>query len=67
MTTDKRGRGAKRPSLICHGLIEHQLASAVNHIVRDPTAFNHSDVEYSLMICVLRKQGKVLRAAMWAT
>jgi FAD/FMN-containing dehydrogenase len=40
---------AKRPSPICHGLIEHQLGGAVSRIGRDATAFNHRDVEYSFM------------------
>jgi hypothetical protein len=40
---------AKRPTLLCHGLIEHQLGGAVSRIDRDATAFNFRDVEYSFM------------------
>jgi len=38
---------AKRPSPICHGLIEHQLGGAVRRVDRDATAFGYRDVEYS--------------------
>jgi len=40
---------AKRPTPMCHGLIEHQLGGAVSRIDRDATAFNFRDVEYSFM------------------
>src|SRR5438128_9540154 len=40
---------AKRPSPICHGLIEHQLGGAVRRVDRDATAFGYRDVEYSFM------------------
>jgi len=40
---------AKRPSPMCHGLIEHQLGGAVRRTDRETTAFNHRDVEYSFM------------------
>jgi FAD/FMN-containing dehydrogenase len=40
---------AKRPTQMCHGLIEHQLGGAVSRIDRDATAFNFRDVEYSFM------------------
>jgi FAD/FMN-containing dehydrogenase len=40
---------AKRPTSMCHGLIEHQLGGAVSRIDRDATAFNFRDVEYSFM------------------
>lgn len=40
---------AKRPSPICHGLIEHQLGGAVSRVDREATAFNHRDVQYSFM------------------
>jgi hypothetical protein len=40
---------AKRPSPMCHGLIEHQLGGAVSRIDPDATAFNHRNVEYSFM------------------
>jgi FAD binding domain/Berberine and berberine like len=40
---------ARRPTSMCHGLIEHQLGGAVSRIDRDATAFNFRDVEYSFM------------------
>jgi len=40
---------AKRPSPMCHGLIEHQLGGAVSRVDREATAFNHRDVQYSFM------------------
>ncbi len=40
---------AKRPSPICHGLIEHQLGDAVRRVDRDATAFGYRDVEYSFV------------------
>lgn len=40
---------AKRPSPMCHGLIEHQLGGAVSRISHEATAFNHRDVQYSFM------------------
>src|ERR1700730_6888864 len=38
---------SKRPSPMCHGLIEHQLGGAVSRVDREATAFNHRDVQYS--------------------
>jgi FAD/FMN-containing dehydrogenase len=38
---------ARRPSPICHGLIEHQLGGAVRRVDRNATAFGHRDAEYS--------------------
>ena len=40
---------AKRPTRMCHGLIEHQLGGAVRRIDRDATAFGQRDAEYSFM------------------
>src|SRR2546428_4479918 len=40
---------AKRPSPICHGLIEHQLGGAVSRVDRAATAFGYRDAEYSFM------------------
>jgi FAD/FMN-containing dehydrogenase len=40
---------AKRPSPMCHGLIEHQLGGAVSRVDCEATAFNHRDVQYSFM------------------
>ncbi len=39
----------KRPTPICHGIIEHQLGGAVTRADREATAFAHRDVEYSFM------------------
>ena len=43
------GYCAKRPSPMCHGLIECQLGGAVRHVGREETAFDHHDLEYSFM------------------
>jgi len=40
---------AKRPSSMCHVVIEHQLGGAVGRIDRDATAFNHRDAQYSFL------------------
>ena len=40
---------AKRPSPMCHGLIEHQLGGAVKRVDREATAFGQRDAEYSFM------------------
>jgi FAD/FMN-containing dehydrogenase len=40
---------AKRPTPMCHGLIEHQLGGAVRRVERDATAFGQRDAEYSFM------------------
>jgi FAD/FMN-containing dehydrogenase len=39
----------RRPTPICHGLIEHQLGGAVSRVPRGATAFPHRDVQYSFM------------------
>jgi len=39
----------RRPTPICHGIIEHQLGGAVRRADREATAFAHRDVEYSFM------------------
>jgi FAD/FMN-containing dehydrogenase len=39
----------RRPTPICHGIIEHQLGGAVRRADRRATAFAHRDVEYSFM------------------
>ena len=39
----------KRPTPLCHGLIEHQLGGAVRRIDRNATAFGQRDAEYSFM------------------
>jgi FAD/FMN-containing dehydrogenase len=51
---------SKRPTPICHGLIEHQLGGAVSRADRDATAFVHRDVEYSFMalgVCTAPAEG----------
>ena len=40
---------AKRPTPMCHGIIEHQLGGAVRRVDRDATAFGQRDAEYSFM------------------
>jgi FAD/FMN-containing dehydrogenase len=40
---------AKRPTPICHAVIEHQLGGAVKRADREVTAFAHRDVEYSFL------------------
>ncbi|MBI3326173.1 MAG: BBE domain-containing protein [Nitrospinae bacterium] len=39
----------KRPSPMCHGVIEYQLGGAVSRVDRGATAFNHRDVQYSFL------------------
>jgi len=39
----------RRPTPICHGIIEHQLGGAVRRADREATAFAHRDVEYSFL------------------
>ncbi len=58
---------AKRPSPMCHGLIEHQLGGAVRRADREATAFAHRDVEYSFMalgVCADPAEG--VKCARWA-
>ncbi len=58
---------AKRPSPMCHGLIEHQLGGAVRRADREATAFAHRDVEYSFMalgVCADPAEGS--KCASWA-
>lgn len=40
---------ARRPTPMCHGLIEHQLGGAVRRAGQNATAFGHRDAEYSFM------------------
>ena len=52
---------AKRPSPICHGLIEHQLGGAVRRVDQNATAFGHRDAEYSftsLGVCAERAEAE---------
>jgi FAD/FMN-containing dehydrogenase len=58
---------ARRPSPMCHGLIEHQLGGAVRRADRDATAFGHRDAEYSFMslgVCADTAQAE--ECARWA-
>ncbi len=58
---------AKRPSPMCHGLIEHQLGGAVSRADREATAFVHRDVEYtftSLGVCTDPAEAE--KCARWA-
>ena len=58
---------AKRPSPICHGLIEHQLGGAVSRADREATAFGHRDVEYSfLSIGVCADPAEAEKCSRWA-
>jgi FAD/FMN-containing dehydrogenase len=58
---------AKRPTPMCHGLIEHQLGGAVMRIDRDATAFGPRDAEYcftSLGVCAEKAEAE--RCVRWA-
>ncbi|HEV2491372.1 MAG TPA: FAD-binding oxidoreductase [Candidatus Acidoferrales bacterium] len=57
----------KRPSPMCHGLIEHQLGGAVKRSNRETTAFAHRDVEYSFMaLGVCADAGDAGKCSGWA-
>jgi hypothetical protein len=58
---------SKRPSPMCHGLIEHQLGGAVTRADRDSTAFAHRDVEFSFMaLGVCATAAEIEKCAQWA-
>jgi FAD/FMN-containing dehydrogenase len=58
---------SKRPTPICHGLIEHQLGGAVSRADREATAFVHRDVEFSFMaLGVCADQAESAKCAKWA-
>ena len=58
---------ARRPSPICHGLIEHQLGGAVRRINHDATAFGHRDAEYSFMsLGVCTDGADIPKVTQWA-
>lgn len=58
---------SKRPTPMCHGLIEHTLGGAVKRADRDATAFGHRDAEYSFMaIGVCTGSGEDAACARWA-
>jgi len=58
---------SRRPSPMCHGLIEHQLGGAVSRADRHATAFAHRDVEYSFMaLGVCSTPLEVENCAQWA-
>ena len=57
---------SRRPSPMCHGLIEHQLGGAVSRADRDATAFAHRDVEYSFMaLGVCATPAEIEQCAQW--
>jgi FAD/FMN-containing dehydrogenase len=58
---------AKRPSPLCHLVIEHTLGGAVSRIEREATAFHHRDVQYgfiSLGVCT--DPAEATRCVRWA-
>ncbi len=58
---------AKRPSPMCHGLIEHQLGGAVSRADREATAFAHRDVEYCFTaLGVCSDPAEAEKCARWA-
>jgi hypothetical protein len=57
----------KRPTPICHGIIEHQLGGAVRRVAREATAFAHRDVEYSFMaLGVSSERAEAEQCVRWA-
>ena len=57
----------RRPTPICHGIIEHQLGGAVRRADREATAFAHRDVEYSFMsLGVCADPGDAEKCVRWA-
>ena len=57
----------RRPTPICHGIIEHQLGGAVCRADRGATAFAHRDVEYSFMsLGVCADAGEDEKCVRWA-
>jgi FAD/FMN-containing dehydrogenase len=58
---------SRRPSPMCHGLIEHQLGGAVSRADRHATAFPHRDVQYSFMaLGVCATPAEIEKCAQWA-
>ncbi len=58
---------AKRPTPMCHGLIEHQLGGAVRRIDREATAFGQRDAEYSFMsLGVCAEKAEAEKCVRWA-
>jgi FAD/FMN-containing dehydrogenase len=57
----------RRPTPICHGIIEHQLGGAVRRADREATAFAHRDVEYSFTsLGVCADPGDAEKCVRWA-
>ena len=57
----------RRPTPICHGIIEHQLGGAVRRVDREATAFAHRDVEYSFMaLGVSAERAEAEKTVRWA-
>jgi hypothetical protein len=58
---------AKRPTPICHGIIEHQLGGAVKRVERNATAFGQRDAEYSFMsLGICAEKAEAERCVQWA-
>jgi len=58
---------AKRPSPMCHGLIEHQLGGAVRRVDREATAFGQRDAEYSFTsLGVCAEASEAEKCTRWA-
>src|SRR6266404_1472531 len=58
---------SRRPTAMCHGLIEHQLGGAVSRADRNATAFAHRDVEYSFMaLGVCATPAEAEKCVQWA-
>jgi hypothetical protein len=57
----------RRPTPICHGIIEHQLGGAVKRVDREATAFGPRDAEYSFMsLGVCAEASEVEKCTRWA-
>ncbi len=58
---------SRRPTPMCHGLIEHTLGGAVSRVNRDATAFPHRDVQYTFMaLGVCADAAQTEKCAQWA-
>jgi FAD binding domain/Berberine and berberine like len=58
---------AKRPTPICHAIIEHQLGGEVKRVDRDSTAFGQRDAEYSFMsLGVCAEKAGAEKCVQWA-
>jgi FAD binding domain/Berberine and berberine like len=58
---------AKRPTPMCHAIIEHELGGAVGRIDHMATAFGHRDAEYSFMsLGVCAEAAEAEKCVRWA-